>query len=355
MFRFHGRLGACLLHAAALTVLSVAALGNTIGGTASWGGGSASWQARRNIVTTIAPSDPLYASVHGTPIAGYSGVAGLLINGPQGASICTGSLVNGFQLLTAAHCLADGNGDLVATSAQAVFFTDSGEYFASSTSFEIHPDYTGSVFDDHDIAIVNLSAEAPGNIERYGLNYDDAVGEEFEVVGFGVRGQGDTGGTIASGTRLRGSNEFDAIGAELLPLLGILTANSVFLYDFDNGNPANDAFGYWLGPSYFGLGLGMFESSTGPGDSGGPSFVNGRIAAVTSFGLTFSVTLDDGTFLNSDVLAGLNSSFGEFAGNTSIRANQDWLASVLVPEPSTYLLMGAGLLGLAWMRRRQTK
>ncbi|MCU0399640.1 MAG: AI-2E family transporter, partial [Algoriphagus sp.] len=76
--------------------------------------------------------------------------------GPQGSSICTGSLVNGFQLLTAAHCLADDNGNLVATSARAVFFTDTGTYVGASSSFEIHPDYTGSVFDDHDIAIMNL-------------------------------------------------------------------------------------------------------------------------------------------------------------------------------------------------------
>lgn len=355
MFRFQGLLGKVILHASAFAVLSVAALGSTIGGTSTWDGGTASWQARRNLVTTIAPSDPNYAPVHGTPIAGYSGVAGLLINGPQGASICTGSLVNGFQLLTAAHCLADGTGSLTATSAQAVFFTDTGTYVGASSSFEIHPDYTGSVFDDHDIAIMNLTVEAPGNIERYGLNYDDVVGEMFEVVGFGARGQGDTGATIAPGTRIRGFNEFDAIGAALLPFLGINTANSVYMFDFDNGSPFNDAFGYWLGNAFFGTGLGIFETNTAPGDSGGPSFVNGRIAAVTSFGLTFTFTLPDGTVFNSDVLAGLNSSFGEFSGNTSVRANQDWLASVLVPEPSTYLLMGVGLMGLAWMRRRRAK
>jgi hypothetical protein len=202
---------------------------------------------------------------------------------------------------------------------------------------------------------MNLTVEAPGNIERYGLNYDDVVGEMFEVVGFGARGQGDTGATIAPGTRIRGFNEFDAIGAALLPFLGINTANSVYMFDFDNGSPFNDAFGYWLGNAFFGTGLGIFETNTAPGDSGGPSFVNGRIAAVTSFGLTFTFTLPDGTVFNSDVLAGLNSSFGEFSGNTSVRANQDWLASVLVPEPSTYLLMGVGLMGLAWMRRRRAK
>jgi hypothetical protein len=144
------------------------------------------------------------------------------------------------------------------------------------------------------------------------------------------------------------------LGGNLLPFLGVLGADTVLMFDFDNGLPANDAFGFWLGPQFAGLGVGLAESSTAGGDSGGPSFLaNGRIAAVTSFGLTFTITLPGGTVLNSDVLAGLNSSFGEFSGNTSMRENREWLTAVLVPEPGTWTMMGAGLAGLVWLSRRR--
>jgi hypothetical protein len=262
--------------------------------------------------------------------------------------------VNSTTLLTAAHCLADSGGNLVATGASAVFFTPSGTYVDTAAEFLLHPDYTGAVFDDHDVAVVRLSNRAPANIDRYGIHYGESVGEPFETVGFGRRGQGNTGSTIPPGTRLRGFNRFDALGGDLLPFLGFTGADTVLMFDFDNGLPANDAFGFWLGPSFALPTLGVLESNTAPGDSGGPSFLaNGKIAAVTSFGLTFTITLTNGTVLNSDILAGLNSSFGEFAGNTSMRENREWLTAVLVPEPGTWTMMGAGLAGLVWLSRRR--
>jgi hypothetical protein len=229
-----------------------------------------------------------------------------------------------------------------------VFFPSSGGvYVDNTTRVQIHPDYTGNVFDDHDIALIDLGARAPDELDRYELYFDDAVGDIFEVVGFGARGQGDVGAVEPAGTRVRGFNLFDNVGGGLLPFLGVNSANTVYMFDFDNGNPANDAFGFWLGQSN--PGLGVFETMTAGGDSGGPSFVDGRIAAVTSFGLTISAP-----GLSSDVLPGLNSSFGEFAGNTSIRANQAWLNATLyrVPEPSTWALLLIALLGFALRSRR---
>ncbi len=336
-----------------LIAFTIPAAASYLSGTTTIGRATVDWHARRHITTTLALSDPLYGQVHGTPRPFYSGVPGLIVNFSDGTSgICTGSLLaDGFSILTAAHCLADGSGALDATSVQAVFFPNDGgsAVVASSEAMFIHPSYTGSVFDDHDIAVVRLDSLIGSNVDRHQLYKDDAVGEVFEVVGFGRRGQGDTGATVNSGTRIRGFNQFDAMGSALLPFLGIGGANNVLMFDFDNGLAENDAFGFWLGIN--GLGLGIAESSTAPGDSGGPSFVDDRIAAVTSFGLTFTLTDDDGNVFSTDVLPGLNSSFGEFAGSTSVAYNASWIESVMVPEPSTWMLMGFGALLLIARRK----
>lgn len=342
-----------------LVTLSACVHASTIAGTAIIGGQQVQWSAGSRIVTTIDPSDVTnYENVHGVPAAGYSGIAGLVIDRPEGQSICTGSLINSFQLITAAHCLADTSGNIVASSLQSVFFPEGGgTYVDTAASFLLHPDYSGAVFDDHDIAIINLGTEAPAGLDRYGLYFDNALGSGFEVVGFGRRGQGDTGSTIDAGLRRRGFNVFEALGIDLLPFLGINTADNIYLFDFDNGLQANDALGYWLGEQYAGLGLLYdLESNTAPGDSGGPSFVGGQIAAVTSFGLTFSASdPETGEIFSSDILAGLNSSFGEFAGSTSILENRPWLDTVVIPEPSAFILMGTGILAIGWLRRRHPR
>lgn len=336
-----------------LLALSIPAAASYLSGTGSLNGMTVNWHARRHITTTLALTDPLYAPVHGVPRPFYAGVPGLIVDFADGTSgICTGSLLaDGVSILTAAHCLADRTGALEATGVQAVFFPNDGgsPVLASSESLFIHPSYTGSVFDDHDIAVVRLDTLMGSNIDRYHLFEGDAVGEIFEVVGFGQRGQGDTGATESAGFRRRGLNEFDALGVELLPFLGVAGADNVLMFDFDNGLADNDAFGFWLGIN--GGGVPVFESNTAPGDSGGPSFIGDKVAAVTSFGLTFTVTLEDGTVLNTDVLPGLNSSFGEFSGNTSVAYNASWIQSVMVPEPSTWMLMGCGAL-LLLLRRK---
>lgn len=345
----------------AAIVYGVPLSASPISGTAIFGDHSITWEARRNIVTTLSP-DPTspnfadYVFFHGTPRVGYSGIAGLQVSSPGGNSICTGSLLaDGVSILTAAHCLADEFGSISATSVSATFFPDDGgSYTTNSSTFFVHPLYTGSVLDDHDIAIIRLDSAAPHTVQRYRLFEGDAVGSAFEVVGFGRRGQGETGDTIPSGTRVRGFNVFDAQGSALLPFLEILSANNVLMFDFDNGDPANDGFGFWLGIQQ--LGLGALESLTAGGDSGGPSFVDGRIAAVTSFGLTFGAIQPDDSLITTDFLPGLNASFGEFAGSTSVAYNARWVSSLIVPEPAPWLLFGLGaLLIVAGSRLRRLR
>jgi hypothetical protein len=87
-----------------------------------------------------------------------------------------------------------------------------------------------------------------------------------------------------------------------------------------------------------------------PGDSGGPLFVHGRLAAVASFGITFFD--GDGNPL-WDIDNALNSTFGELGGYVPISAHAAWLRGQTVPEPATILLMLTGLAGIAVARRRR--
>jgi len=86
---------------------------------------------------------------------------------------------------------------------------------------------------------------------------------------------------------------------------------SVLLYDFDNGLDENDAVGFFFGNSD--LGLEDEEVMASFGDSGGPTIVNGVITGVTSYILS----LTDGSD-TSDVNKMVDSSFGEFGGDTRV-------------------------------------
>ncbi|MGZ8379621.1 MAG: PEP-CTERM sorting domain-containing protein, partial [Gemmatirosa sp.] len=175
------------------------------------------------------------------------------------------------------------------------------------------------------------------------------------------------GGSTGSNQRIRqGVNSFNTTYADarwnpaFLAAVG-LGAENVYLADFDNGTTTNNALcrltnavytaqndRVWLGDigaaDMCGLGFGLDEVSSAGGDSGGPSFINGQIAAVTSFGQSFGL---------GDIKAGLNSSFGELNGMTRVDINAQWVASAVVPEPTTIVLLGGGLLALGFVGRRR--
>jgi hypothetical protein len=302
-----------------------------------------SYTARSLIVTTADPSLPIYAAPRGV---GYDGVAGLLITKPAGTFLCTGSLFGAdhSKVVTAAHCL------LGATSVDAVFFPPSGGTLIVTTgTYFIKPGYTGAVIDQNDIGVIDLGTRVT-EVESYGLYASSAVGMLYDEVGFGASGTGATGATLPAGLRRHGYNRFDFTGADPV-WSGFWGDMDILFADFDNGTPAQDAscrltaFFTLSNSAYCNLGFGDYEVLSAPGDSGGPLFVGGRIAAVASFGLTF------GDMVVGDVDLALNSSFGEFGGYVPIAAHSAWLSAV--PEPATVLLTLTGLLGIAvaWRRR----
>lgn len=361
----------------ALCVLASPALAidSAIDRTISWSDGVVNAVAQPLIVTTSAPpvggdrlADPTdVASSGGVDL---SGVARLFLDVDPAAGsggLCSGSLIGGGDfLLTAAHCVTDEAGELAVLDGidgnSATFFTADGNFQVEfdSDDVSVHPQYNGDVRDGFDVAVIDLGQTLPESIARYELN-DGSVGEAaiHLAAGFGQSGDGNTGATIGAGSQRSGFNNFLSAG---LPIGNINNQETQLTADFDSGLTENDAFGLFDDALFGqavedgfndGLGFGTDEIGIAPGDSGGPSFIQGPngvvIAGVHSYGLRLEL-IGGAT---SDLDAELNSSFGEFYIDARV-ANPELLGfiqSVAVPEPSTLAVLCVGLAFGAVRRR----
>jgi V8-like Glu-specific endopeptidase len=319
--------------------------------------------------TTAAGGNPIYLA----NTAAYSGVVALIMEFSGGSFICSGTLMNDRKtIVTAAHCVTDAN--LAAPLKTTVYFgggQSAGDAFNAAGTTAIvadgafwHSSYTGEVIDQNDIAVVTLSQLAPASAISYDItDLDDLTGSDFNVAGFGRRSDagGSVGANLGAGRLRQGINTYDfRLGdADFAGgwdgVFGSADVTYSYLSDFDNGLAANDAsclvaadFGL-SGAKYCDLGLGAREVGVAGGDSGGPQFVNGKLASVTSYGLTFGADF-------GDFGGGLNSGFGEFSGYVPTYIHRAFLANA-VPEPTTWLQMifGFGLVGSVLRRRQSAK
>lgn len=385
MMRFEllGRAGLSVV--AALSVANSAFAQRVASGTMKDG---TTWVAQSHIVgtnstgTVASGGDPRYLAVQ----PAYSGVVTLIMDyGAAGSFICTGTLLpDRVSILTAAHCVSEGTASRPIST--TVYFPNTdpegipaGGVNAGSrsvTRYAVHPSYTGEVIDQNDVAVLRMDAPAPASARAYSLfNPATLTGAQFNVAGYGQRsavgGAVGTGGTppqaLGAGRLRQGLNRYDfrfgdagfdgfftdrdAAGDNFF---GKAEVEFSYVSDFDNGLAANDAscriagaLGL-AGAQFCNRGLGADEVTTAGGDSGGPQFVDGQVAGITSYGLSFGTGF-------GDILTGLNSSFGEFSGAVPVYIHTGFIEASMVPEPATVVLMMTGLAGLGIVARRRRR
>ncbi|GAB2795164.1 Calx-beta domain-containing protein [Halomonas shantousis] len=233
----------------------------------------------------------------------------------------TGTLLpTGRHILTAAHLFERNTvGDVIVT-----FELPLGLLRLEGTLLPLPSGYRqGEVHDD--LALVLLDAPAPVEAERYALYRDsDELGQITQLVGYGQAATGDTGKIDSGGAPVKraGFNTFDALGETLDPITrsqGWTTEpGSQLLTDFDNGKREQDALGRLFGIDE--LGLGENEVFISSGDSGGPAFIDSRIAGV----VTYAASLQKGS-IKPDINQSVDSSFGEVAGLQRVSHHAQWI------------------------------
>ena len=303
------------------------------------------------------------------------GVVALIMNFSSGSFICSGTLMSDRQsVLTAAHCVTDASLGTPISSTAWFYGGPNGDTLVpdspdatpvAATQYFVHPSYSGRVIDHNDVAVVRLSTPAPAFAPAFGLYTQELSGHDFNVWGYGGRssGGGNVGANLDTDRLRQGDNRYDfrlgdaAFGtgwASELEEPFAQIAHS-WLSDFDNGHAANDAacktvavvFGLAANPAWCNLGRAAREVGVAGGDSGGPGFIDGLVASVNSYGLTY------GEAAYGDVDAALNSSFGEFTGYVPVYLHADFINAALVPEPGACLLMALGLAGMGGAVRRR--
>jgi len=260
------------------------------------------------------------------------GVGKLSLIRDNGKTIgCSGSLLpTGEHVLTAAHCVTDDDGIFNLSSGTVTFFGNSVQVIDIDVSqISVPKRWDGDFMRGNDIAVIKLVDAAPNDITRYDIDKKrgDDIGAIGEKVGFGMSGTGDTGATFFDGQERSGKNKYDDVADVWLKAMNFkhvkdFEKGSVLMYDFDNGLDENDAFGFFFENSD--TGLGNEEVMASFGDSGGPTIVDGKITGVTSYILRLTTERD-----TSDVNGILDSSFGEFAGDTRVSKYAPFIYKVM--------------------------
>ena len=292
------------------------------------------------------------------PTSPFAGVGSVEIFVPgTGRFLCSGTAISPRHILTAAHCLDIGEEDgIIDVSPENVTFNVNAQGKLAApiaiTAAELaifdngrdrYEGFSSSISDD--LAIITLSQALPEGIPIYDLAQEALDPQSIiTLVGYGTTGNGIDGhiaGTADERVKRTGQNQVD--DASLFSFV-IPAVDEVFMYDFDGPDVSTNS----LTEVGSGLTLGnQIETTVGPGDSGGPSFIQVDdewiLVGVNTFGFAFP----DLEASETEVIQG---TFGTGGGGVVVSNPEklDWIRSIVGDELGQDNLPLGRLSGTVW-------